>query len=84
MAGIVNGIQNLWNGILTIVNAIKMFIQFGINLIKSLIQLIELLATTVSNTFTLITTLPPWLIAVATATLSIAVLYIVVGRESGK
>ena len=84
MAGIIDGLQNLWSGIQTIVNGILMAIQFLINLVKSLIELVRLLITTMTNTSALIMTLPPWLIAFATASLSIAILYLIVGRESGK
>lgn len=84
MNGIITGIQTLWNGILTIVNGIVMGIQFLINMIKSLFEMIKILVTTVTNTTTLIGTLPPWLIAFATLTLGIAVLYMILGRDTGK
>lgn len=84
MTGIINGLQNLWNGILAIVNGIVLGINFLMNLIKSLFQLLRMLVTTVTNTTILIQTLPSWLIAFATASVSIAVLYIILGRESGK
>lgn len=84
MKGIVQGLQNLWSGIQTIVNGIIMAIQFLINLVKSLFEMIKLIGTTLTNTTTLILTLPPWLIAFATATIGVAVLYIIIGRETGK
>lgn len=84
MKGLISGIQALWSGIQTIINGILMGIQFLINLVKSLIELVRILITTASNTTSLILTLPPWLIAFATASLSIAILYLILGRESGK
>lgn len=76
--------QDLYNGILSIVNGIEIAIQFLVNLVKSLFQLMELLGQTIINTTTLIATLPSWLIAIATATLGVSVLYIIIGRETGK
>lgn len=76
--------QNIYNGILSIVNGIELAIQFLVNLVKSLFQLMELLGQTIVNTTTLIATLPSWLIAIATATLGVSVLYIIIGRETGK
>lgn len=76
--------QDLYNGILSIVNGIELGIQFLINLVKSLFSLMQLLGTTIVNTTTLIATLPSWLIAIATATLGVSVLYIIIGRDTGK
>lgn len=84
MKGIYEGLQNLWNGIISIVNGVILAIQFLINLVKSLFEMIKLIGTTLTNTLTLILTLPPWLIAFATASIGVAVLYIIVGRETGK
>lgn len=80
----IEGLQNLWSGILTIIEGIKMGIEFLINLVVSMFELIKLLITTMGNTTTLIATLPPWLIAFATCSLGVAVLYLIVGRETGK
>lgn len=84
MSGIFNGIQSLINGITTIVNGILLGIKFIINLIKSLIDLIRLLATTFTNAMAVATTLPSWLIAFVTASIGIAVLYMIIGRNAGK
>lgn len=84
MSGIFNGIQNLISGVSTIVNGILLGIKFIINLIKSLVDLIRLLATTFTNAMMVATTLPSWLIAFVTASISIAVLYMIIGRNAGK
>lgn len=84
MKGIVSGLQNIWSSILTLVNGVILAVQFLINLVKSLFEMIKILVTTVTNTTTLILTLPPWLIAFATATIGVAVLYVIIGRETGK
>lgn len=84
MKGIFKGIQTLVSGIQTIINGVKMGIEFLINLVKSVFELIKLLITTVGNATTLIATLPDWIIAFATATLGIAVLYMILGRQTGK
>lgn len=79
-----DGLKAVYAGLLTIIEGIKMGIEFLINLVTSTLELLKLLATTVINTNTLIITLPEWLIAVATCTLGISVLYLILGRESGK
>lgn len=84
MSGIFNGIQKLIGGIETIVNGFIMGINFLVNVVKSLVDLIRLLATTLTNVFQLTATLPSWLIAFATASVSIAVLYMILGRNAGK
>ena len=84
MKGLFRGIQTLISNIKSIIYAIKIGITFILNLIESLFKLIQLLITTIANTTTLIATLPSWLIAFATCTLAIAVLYVILGRESGK
>lgn len=84
MTGIFKGIQQAINSIQTIIEGIKLGIQFLINLVKSLFELIQLLTTTIGNITTLTLTLPSWLIAVATATIGVSVLYIILGRDTGK
>lgn len=84
MSGIFNGIQTLINGITTIVNGIILGIKFIINLIKSLVDLIRLLATTLANATSIAVTLPSWLIAFVTASIGIAILYMILGRNTGK
>lgn len=84
MTGIINGIQEMIAFFASLWDFIKMIVGLVINLVKSLISLVEMLITTVANTTTLIATLPPWLIAFATATMTVAVLYIILGRENGK
>lgn len=84
MTGIFNGIQTLINGITTIVNGILLGIKFIINLIKSMIDLIRLLTTTLANATNIAITLPSWLIAFVTASIGIAILYMIIGRNPGK
>ncbi|MBQ2350053.1 MAG: hypothetical protein II393_02135 [Cytophagales bacterium] len=84
MKGIFKGIQTIVSQFQTMINGIKMAIEFLFNLVKSLFELIKLLITTVGNATALIATLPPWLIAFATATIGVAVLYMILGRQTGK
>lgn len=84
MTGIFKGIQTLITNIATLLNGVKLAIEFLINLVKSMFELVKLLITTVGNTTVLIGTLPSWLIAFATATIGVAVLYMILGRETGK
>ena len=84
MTGIFKGIQTLINGIETIVNGIVLGIKFIVNLVKSLVDLIRLLATTLANATNIAITLPSWLIAFVTASIGIAILYMLIGRTGGK
>lgn len=84
MSGIFNGIQSLINGITTIVNGIILGIKFIVNTIKSLFDLIRLLTTTLANATNIAITLPSWLIAFVTASIGIAILYMIIGRNAGK
>lgn len=84
MSGIFDGIQALINGITTIVNGILLGIKFIINIIKSMIDLVRLLATTLTNVTGIAITLPSWLIAFVTASVGIAILYMLIGRSAGK
>lgn len=84
MSGIFNGIQTIINAITTIVNGIIIGIKFIVNLIKSLVDLIRLLTTTLTNATTIALTLPSWLIAFVSASIGIAILYMIIGRNAGK
>lgn len=84
MTGIFKGIQTLINGIETIVNGIVLGIKFIVNLVKSLVDLIRLLATTLTNASNIAITLPSWLLAFVTASIGIAILYMLIGRNGGK
>ena len=84
MTGIFSGIQAIINNFQTIIQGIKLAIQFLINMVNSLISLLELIGTTIANTTTIIATLPPWLLAYATCGIGVAVLYLMIGRNTGK
>lgn len=84
MTGIFTGIQNLIANIQTIIQGVKLAIQFLINLVTSLISLLELIGITLNNVTTFILTLPPFLIAYTTAGIGIAILYLMLGRNTGK
>ena len=76
--------QAIKDGFLGIWNVLVMIKDFLVNSIKALFELIKLLTTITSNINALIQTLPPWLIAVASTTLGVCILYLIVGRETGK
>jgi hypothetical protein len=76
--------QAIKDGFLGIWNMLVMFKDFLVNSIKALFELVKLLTTLASNINNMIQTLPPWLIAVASTTLGICLLYLLVGRETGK
>lgn len=84
MSGIFNGIQTLISGIQTLINGVILGIKFVVNMVKSLVDLIKLLTTTLANVTNIAITLPSWLIAFVTASVGIAILYMVIGRNAGK
>lgn len=84
MKGIVSGIQGIIDIFISIWDAIKLCITFLINLVKGLFQMLTILKTTITNSMNFTLTLPSWLIAFASATIAVSILYIIVGRESGK
>ena len=52
--------------------------------ITSLLELIKLLTSIPTNLGILTGTLPPWLMAVATTTIGVSIVYMLLGRETGK
>ena len=83
MTGIFNGLQGVIANLNTIIVGVKMFIDFGINLIKSLIDFCTLLLDTIDLVYGLLATLPSWLSAFAFLSVSISILFLVVGRNHG-
>ena len=83
MTGIFNGLQGVISNLNTIIIGVKMFIDVGINLIKSLIDFCTLLLDTFDLLYGLVSTLPTWLSAFAFLTISISILFMVVGRNHG-
>ena len=66
-----------------IVETVSSLVEFLWTLIKGLIQLISLIPTAVNMLTNSIGILPSILVAFATATITISVIFILVGRESG-
>ena len=84
MQGIFTGIQQVINSITSLVSGLYLGIQFLIGMVKNLIEMIKMLATMVLNTNTIITTMPSWLMGFLALSVSVSVLYVILGREQGK
>ena len=84
MTGIFNGIKELIANFKAIITAFQMIINFIVTLVKSMGQLVRLLVSVVSNVDILLGTLPVWLVAFGTLTVGASILYLVIGRETGK
>ncbi len=69
LEGFSNTIEAVWNFFGSIINNLKMLVQY-----------IGLASTTAYN---LVATLPTWLQALATATILISILYLILGRNTG-
>ena len=54
------------------------------NMITSTLELIRLLTSIPTNLGLLVGTLPPWLMAIATTTIGVSVVYVLLGRSTGK
>lgn len=54
------------------------------NMITSTLELIKLLTSIPTNLGILTGTLPPWLMAVATTTIGVSIVYVLLGRSTGK
>lgn len=83
MTGIFNGLQSLISSIRSIVSFIQAIWGFAVNLIKSIGDLVGLLINMLSVVSGIILTLPSWLIAFATLTISVCILFLVLGRNHG-
>lgn len=66
-----------------IVEVVVSLVQFLWTTVKGLIQLISLIPSAVNLLTSSISLLPPLLIAFATATITICVIFIIVGRQTG-
>lgn len=77
MQAILDGFKGIWE-------MLVMFKDFLVNSIKALFELVKMLTSVSSTITTMIQTLPPFLIAVASTTLGVCILYLIIGRETGK
>ena len=84
MTGIFNGIKELIANFKAIITAFQMVINFIVTVVKSLGQLVRLLVKIVTNVDILLGTLPVWLVAFGTVTVGASILYLIIGRETGK
>lgn len=84
MTGIFSGIQNIIESIINIYDNLKLAIQFLMGIIEGLFNLLELLETVIATAINIILTLPPWLLAVTMTTMSVSILYMIIGRDTGK
>lgn len=83
MTGIFRGLQELIGNFRSIISYIQTIWGFFINLIKSIGDLVQLCINMFSVISGIILTLPSWLIAFATLTISVCILFLVLGRDHG-
>lgn len=83
MTGIFRGIQDLISNFRSIISYIQTIWGFIVNLIKSIGDLVQLCINMFSVISGIILTLPSWLIAFATLTISVCILFLVLGRDHG-
>ena len=83
MTGIFRGIQQLINNFQSFFDFVKTAWGFFVNLVKSIGDLVGMLINMFSIINGIILTLPSWLIAFATLTISVCILFLVLGRNHG-
>lgn len=71
------------SGIKGIVDFISMLIDLVVGFVKSIINLFKYLAQALMISLDFISTFPDWLQSFAIITISITILYLVLGRKSG-
>lgn len=74
----------LVNGFTWFINAIRLAFELVFNIIRSIAMLFRYLLTIINLAFTAILTLPPYIQAFAYLTIGISIIYIIVGRNTGK
>lgn len=67
-----------------LISTIKMLVDFVISMITSIIYLFQYLGTIMQIVTSFIATLPGWLIAFGSISLTVSILYITLGRNAGK
>ena len=72
------------NGFKWLISAIKMIFEFIMNFFKAITMLFEFLYNIINVALTTILTLPPYIQAFAYITIAISIIYIIVGRNTGK
>ena len=77
MSGIFNGIQ-------AIIDSILGPIRFILSIIQWTNKMLSIVVGVVTNIVSLITTLPNWLITYASIGIAVMVIYLLLGRSTGK
>lgn len=76
--------KSIINGFKWLISAIKLIFTFIMNFFKAITMLFTYLINIVNLAFTTILSLPPYIQAFAYITIAISIIYIIVGRNSGK
>jgi hypothetical protein len=77
-------LNGILNGFKWLIDTIKFLVGLLMSLVKAITMLFQYLITIVNLAFTTIVTLPPFIQAFAYITIAISIIYIIVGRNTGK
>lgn len=77
MRAIIDGLSQIFSFFVMIGEMVRHFFT-------SIIEMFKMLFSVTFTVGSLTATLPPWLVGFATATLSVCIIYLIVGREAGK
>lgn len=83
MKKIIGAVKAIASAFNDLINFIQLIFKFIGNLIQQLLYLFKYLGRAISISLDFILTFPPWLGIFATITISVCVLYIILGRRSG-
>lgn len=83
MRAIISAVKSILNGFTNLINFIQTIFKVLSNFLAQIVYLIKYILQAINISFAFIGTLPAWLSVFATITVSISVLYILLGRSTG-
>lgn len=83
MKKIISAVKAIASGFNDLINFIQTVFKILGNILQQIVYLFKYLTQAIAVSVSFIATLPPWLSVFATVTVSISVLYIILGRKGG-
>lgn len=83
MRAIIRAVKSILNGFTNLIDFIQTIFKILGNVLQQIVYLIKYILQAINISTSFITTLPAWLSVFATITVSISVLYILLGRSTG-
>lgn len=83
MRAIIRAVKSILNGFTNLIDFIQTVFKILGNVLQQIVYLIKYILQAINISTSFIATLPAWLSVFATITVSISVLYILLGRSTG-